>query len=193
MLDRRYEKQMTREERKQFEKEKLSQMTGKEKLEYLWMYYKIWLLVPVAVIAAIYLGVTMYRGMNEEILLNLVVVDGLADDYEGLESEIREYLGAEKSNQTVRINSNITSGAYQGEAAFSTLIGTESVDVVICPESFCDEDGRDVLEKAFVLEESKWLKKEAGIEYEPVCICIAKNTPNRENAEAFLELVEENK
>ena len=35
-------------------------MTGKEKLEYLWMYYKIWLLVPVAVIAAIYLGVTMY-------------------------------------------------------------------------------------------------------------------------------------
>ena len=111
MLDRRYEKQMTREERKQFEKEKLSQMTGKEKLEYLWMYYKIWLLVPVAVIAAIYLGVTMYRGMNEEILLNLVVVDGLADDYEGLESEIREYLGAEKSNQTERINSNITSGA----------------------------------------------------------------------------------
>lgn len=193
MLDRRYEKQMTREERKQFEKEKLSQMTGREKLEYLWMYYKIWLLVPVAVIAAIYLGVTMYRGMNEEILLNLVVVDGLADDYEGLESEIREYLGAEKSNQTVRINSNITSGAYQGEAAFSTLIGTESVDVVICPESFYDEDGRDVLEKAFVLEESKWLKKEAGIEYEPVCICIAKNAPNRENAEAFLELVEENK
>ena len=193
MLDRRYEKQMTREERKQFEKEKLSQMTGKEKLEYLWMYYKIWLLVPVAVIAAIYLGVTMYRGMNEEILLNLVVVDGLADDYEGLESEIREYLGAEKSNQTVRINSNITSGAYQGEAAFSTLIGTESVDVVICPESFYDEYGRDVLEKAFVLEESKWLKKEAGIEYEPVCICIAKNTPNPENAEANLELVEQNK
>ena len=177
MLDRRYEKQMTREERKQFEKEKLSQMTGKEKLEYLWMYYKIWLLVPVAVIVAI----------------NLVVVDGLADDYEGLESEIWEYLGAEKSNQTVRINSNITSGAYQGEAAFSTLIGTESVDVVICPESFYDEYGKDVLEKAFVLEESKWLKKEAGIEYEPVCICIAKNTPNRENAEAFLELVEENK
>ena len=155
MLDRRYEKQMTREERKQFEK---------EKLEYLWMYYKIWLLVPVAVIVAIYLGVTMYRGMNEEILLNLVVVDGLADDYEGLESEIREYLGAEKSNQTVRINSNITSGAYQGEAAFITLIGTESVDVVICPESFYDEYGKDVLEKAFVLEESKWLKKEAGIE-----------------------------
>ena len=43
VLDRRYEKQMTREERKQFEKGKLSQMTGKEKLEYLWMYYKIWL------------------------------------------------------------------------------------------------------------------------------------------------------
>ena len=168
MLDRRYEKQMTREERKQFEKEKLSQMTGKEKLEYLWMYYKIWLLVPVAVIAAIYLGVTMYRGMNEEILLNLVVVDGLADDYEGLESEIWEYLGAEKSNQTVRINSNITSGAYQGEAAFSTLIGTESVDVVICPESFYDEYGKDVVEKAFVMEESKWIKKEAGIEYELV-------------------------
>lgn len=58
---------------------------------------------------------------------------------------------------------------------------------------FYDEYGKDVLEKAFVLEESKWLKKEAGIEYEPVCICIAKNTPNRENAKAFLELVEENK
>ena len=110
----RYEETMTKEERKAFEKEKLGQMTGKEKLEYLWMYYKVWLLIPVALIVAIYLGVTMYRGMNEEILLNLVLIDSTANDYEELSEELRESLGAEKDNQTVRVNGNITSGAYQG-------------------------------------------------------------------------------
>ena len=191
MLDRRYEETMTKEERKAFEKEKLGQMTGKEKLEYFWMYYKVWLLIPVALIVAIYLGVTMYRGMNEEILLNLVLIDSTANDYEELSEELRESLGAEKDNQTVRVNGNITSGAYQGEAAFSTLIGTESADVVICPESFYRQYEGDVLEEAAVVTDNQWLQEKAGIEYEPVYICIVKNTPNPENAQVFVDIAEE--
>ncbi len=191
MLDRRYEKQMTREERAAFEKEKLSQMTGREKLEYFWMYYKTWLAVPIIIIVLIYLGVTMYEGMNEKVLLNLVLVDSISDGYEDLEETARDYLGIEKRNQTVRINANITSGGYQGEAAFRTLIGTESVDVVLCPESFYQENGQDVLEVASTVEDSQWMKEEAGIEYEPVYVCIARNTPNREHAEAFVRFIEE--
>lgn len=190
MLDRRYEKQMTREEKKAFEKEKLSQMTGKEKLEYFWMYYKIWLLIPLAVIVAIYLGVTMYQGMHEEIVLNLVLVDSNLNEYDELKKTVKDDLGADKKNQTVRINGSITTGVYQGEAAFATLIGTESVDVVLCPESFYQENGEDVLEVVSTVEDSQWLEEEAGIEYEPVYVCIAMNTPNRENAETFVRLIE---
>nr|WP_296265805.1 hypothetical protein [uncultured Merdimonas sp.] len=190
MLDRRYEKQMTREEKKAFEKEKLSHMTGKEKLEYIWMYYKIWFLIPLAVIVAIYLGVTMYQGMHEEIDLNLVLVDSNLNEYDELKKTVKDDLGADKKNQTVRINGSITTGAYQGEAAFATLIGTESVDVVLCPESFYQENGKDVLEVVSTVEDSQWLEEEAGIEYEPVYVCIAMNTPNRENAETFVRLIE---
>ena len=41
MLDRKYERQMSGKEKRKFEAEKMRQMTLKEKIEYLWMYYKI--------------------------------------------------------------------------------------------------------------------------------------------------------
>ena len=62
MLDRKYERQMSGKEKRKFEAEKMRQMTLKEKIEYLWMYYKIIFLIPVIIGVVIYLGVTMYQG-----------------------------------------------------------------------------------------------------------------------------------
>ena len=75
MLDRRYEQQMDKKEKRQFEKEKLKEMSGRQKLEYLWMYYKVWLLVPIGIALLVWVGVTMYRSKTEEVLLNVVMLE----------------------------------------------------------------------------------------------------------------------
>ena len=66
MLDRKYERQMSGKEKRKFEAEKMSQMTLKEKLEYLWMYYKVYLLIPVVIVVLIVVGVQMYHGITPE-------------------------------------------------------------------------------------------------------------------------------
>ena len=67
MLDRRYEQQMDKKEKRQFEKEKLKEMSGRQKLEYLWMYYKVWLLVPIGIALLVWVGVTMYRRHRKQL------------------------------------------------------------------------------------------------------------------------------
>ncbi len=190
MLDRRYEKVMSKEERRQFEKEKLSQMNWKEKLEYLWMYYKIWLLVPILLLAAIYLGVCFYHGLTEDILLQVVVIDSSQEDYDGLGDQFKEYIGADKSNQKVTFNSNLNTATYQGEMAFTALLTGESIDLVVCNEEFYQQEGQDVLEKCAELDPDSDYAKKLGVAYEPVYLCVAVNAPNRENAQQFIEMLQ---
>lgn len=193
MLDRRYERMLDKKERREFEKEKLRGMAGREKLEYLWMYYKAWLLVPVGIAAAVWLGVLIYRGKTEEVLLQVVVTDSTSDEFGALEDGFKSYIKAEGKRQTVRVNSSLSNGTYQGEIAFSTLIGVESVDVVLCTEEFY-EAYSDVLELQDMYSGGAaggWLAKAAGLPYEPVCVCIAGNAPDRENAQKFVQMLED--
>ena len=96
MLDRKYERQMSGKEKRKFEAEKMSQMTLKEKLEYLWMYYKVYLLIPVVIVVLIVVGVQMYHGITQKVLLNLTILGGESTDRTGLEKEILELLGDRK-------------------------------------------------------------------------------------------------
>lgn len=84
MLDRKYERQMSGKEKRKFEAEKMSQMTLKEKLEYLWMYYKVYLLIPVVIVVLIVVGVQMYHGITQKVLLNLTILGGESTDRTGL-------------------------------------------------------------------------------------------------------------
>lgn len=192
MLDRRYERMMSKKERRQFEKEKLKEMGWKQKAEYLWMYYKVWLLVPVLAVAAVYFGVHLYHGMTDEVLLQVMIVDGKAAEDGRLEQQFKDYIGAGKKNQTVRVNDSLGTATYQGELAFSTFIGAEAVDVVLCTEEFYQEEGEGVLEKCAQLENSGALKELLGeVPYTPVCVCIVGNAPNMENARQFVAMLED--
>ena len=51
-------------------------MTFGKKLEYLWMYYKAWFAGLLFLIAAVCLGITMYRGAHTTVLLNVAIVGG---------------------------------------------------------------------------------------------------------------------
>ena len=48
-------------------------MPLEKKVEYLWMYYKTWLVILAVIIGVIYLGCTMYKGRHTTVLLNVAV------------------------------------------------------------------------------------------------------------------------
>lgn len=209
MLDRKYERMMDKKERRRFEKEKLSKMSLKEKIEYLWMYYKIWLAVPAAVIVAVYTGVQMYHGMNEEIMLNVTIINGKNMERTAFGEEIRKLLGAEKKNETVQLNANLTAaGDYNSKIGLSTLIGAEAVDVLVCPEELYEEyaeiggfvnleellpeeiqDGGKVHGDAVILENSEYLEENVGTLYDTVYVCVVNNAKHKENAARFLQML----
>ena len=190
MLDRRYEQQMDKKEKRQFEKEKLKEMSGRQKLEYLWMYYKVWLLVPIGIALLVWVGVTMYRSKTEEVLLNVVVADGIGSSYDEVEQELKDRIQADGNNQTVKLNNSLSAATYQGEMAFTTLVAAESIDVVVCPEEFYEEY-KDVMGEPVILEAGEWMAENLGIPYETVYVGIVENAPNRENAEVFVEILQE--
>lgn len=210
MLDRKYERQMSMKERRKFEAEKMQAMTLKEKIEYLWMYYKVYLLIPVVIVALIVVGMQMYHGMTEKVLLNLAILGGDNIDRSGLDKEITELLGTGDKKETVKINANLSGSSddYNSNIALSTLVGAEAVDVIICPEeiyeSYTKQSGFMNLEKilseeaiaggkvqgdAVVLETSSYMTDEIGISYEPVYVCIMSNAQNEKQAVKFIEML----
>ena len=195
MLDRKYERQMSGKEKRKFEAEKMSQMTLKEKLEYLWMYYKVYLLIPVVIVVLIVVGVQMYHGITQKVLLNLTILGGESTDRTGLEKEILELLGTGKKNEAVKI-------------ALSTLIGAEAVDILICPEevykAYADQNSflnlEDLLSEealasgkvqgdALILEGSDYMAQEVGVVYEPAYVCVMSNAQNEKQAAEFIEML----
>lgn len=210
MLDRKYERQMSMKEKRKFEAEKMKTMTLKEKIEYLWMYYKVYLLIPVIIVAMIVVGMQMYHGMTEKVLLNLAILGGDNIDRSGLEKEATELLGTGDKKETVKINANLSGSSddYNSNIALSTLIGAEAVDVIICPEeiyeSYAEQNGFVNLEKtlseeaiaggkvqgdAVILETSSYMTDELGVSYEPVYVCIMSNAQNEKQAVKFIEML----
>ena len=210
MLDRKYERHMSMKERRRFEAEKMSQMTRKEKIEYLWMYYKSYLLIPVIIVVLAAIGVQMYHGMTEKVLLNLTILGGENVDRTDLDKDITRLLGTGKKNETVKINANLSGSSedYNSNIALSTLVGAEAVDVMICPEEiyeqYDDQNGFDNLEKilsedalgsgkvhgnAVILDTGKYMSEKVGVSYEPVYVCIMSNTQNEKQAVKFVEML----
>lgn len=89
----------------------------------------------------IYLGVTMYQGITREVLLNLTITGGTGTELTDLEEDVKDLLGTGSSKETVEINSNLSGSAddYNSNVALSTLIGAESVDVLICTEEVYEQ------------------------------------------------------
>lgn len=210
MLDRKYERHMSMKERRRFEAEKMSQMTRKEKIEYLWMYYKSYLLIPVIIVVLAAIGIQMYHGMTEKVLLNLTILGGENVDRTDLDKDITRLLGTGKKNETVKINANLSGSSedYNSNIALSTLVGAEAVDVMICPEEiyeqYDDQNGFENLEKilsedalgsgkvhgnAVILDTGQYMSEKVGVSYEPVYVCIMSNTQNEKRAVKFVEML----
>ena len=78
-MEHKYESDLTKKEKRQMEIEKLKSMNFMEKLDYIWTYYKLWFAGALAVVALIYLGFTMYQGMQKNEVVSVAILGANMD------------------------------------------------------------------------------------------------------------------
>lgn len=194
-------------------KEKMKGMTLLQKIDYLWTYYKIWLLIPIGIGVVIYIACSAYRASQENELVSTIVVGSVSQDTEEIEEEIKTYMGKTEKRDIVRMHMNIPADqlAQTSQVALTTLIGAESVDVIVCPqdvyEHFSSQDGfvdmnqvigeakeQEGIEltnkgDALKVTDSKFLQEKLGTPYKEVYIGVFINAPHEKGAAQFVQYV----
>lgn len=193
-MTQRYESDMTKKEKRQREREKLKSLNFGGKIEYIWMYYKAWFLVLAVAAAAVYLGISMYQGSKENVLVNIAIVGGNSQDTESiqaLEQEVKVWLGASGKYDTVRVQANIPEdgGSISSQTALTTLIGANAVDVLVCPEEIYNEyDNQGGFRGSpLVFENNSVMKEKMGVMYDKIYVSVMVNAEHMENAESVLQ------
>ena len=132
------ESDLPKEEKRRLEKEKIKGMSGTKKLGYLWTYYKVWLLVPVLVLVAVFTGVQIWQNAQENPLLYVNISDtemGSDEGMDRLSEDLRTVLGAENAHETVPVtNSVLSAGNYEASVMMSVWLSTGEMDIVLCDE-----------------------------------------------------------
>lgn len=192
-MTQRYESDMTKKEKRLREREKLRSLSFAGKIEYIWMYYKAWFLVLAVGAAAVYLGISMYQGSKENVLVNIAIVGGTSQDTESiqaLEQEVKEWLGASGKYDTVRVQANIPEdgGSVSSQTALTTLIGANAVDVLVCPEGVYEEYSVQggFRDNTLILQNNDIMKKKLGVTYDKVYISALINGEHAENADSVI-------
>lgn len=183
-------------------------MTPGKKLEYLWMYYKAWLVGFLFLLAAVWLGLTMYRNMNTEVLLNVAIVGGDSNQASALAEDFAAYAGITEKNGEIRVKANLPdeSSGSSLTTALTTLMGADALDVLICSEGVYEEYstqegflktadvlgdraaayGDRVLEDAVCpAADSAFVRREM-VRYDKIYAAISVNCQNPEMAAEFL-------
>lgn len=194
----RYESDLTKKEKRQRELEKLKSMTLGGKIEYIWMYYKIWFAVVAILVAAVYVGFTMYQGSKANVLVNVVIVGGDAQDTEKievLEQEIKQKLGAKGKYDTVRVQANIPEdgGSTQSQTALTTLFGANAIDILICPQNIYEEYASQggFAGDTLVLDNEGKIKEIVQVLYDEIHVAIPINAEHKEAAKTVMKYLSE--
>lgn len=169
-------------------------MPLKKKVEYLWMYYKIWLVILAVIIGVIYLGCTMYKGRHTTVLLNVAVTGGDSQKAEELNKDFCKYAGIDKKDGIIRIQANIPEdgGSLSSKTALTTLVGADAVDVLICREDVYQEyKKQDGFQETIDFPEDNMLKKKKIISYDDAHAAIMVNAQNQKMAEKFISYLEQ--
>lgn len=142
-----HETDLTKEERRLLEKEKLGSMDWKHKLEYIWDYYKPQIFGVVGFFILIWGGVSWYQNAQKETIVYTVAIDGhiMEQDKEEIETDFKEYLGDEDKDHVITIDTSVTSAGGDSQAEYnanikmSTIIAAGAVDIIIGPEGSMDQ------------------------------------------------------
>ena len=122
---------------------KIKSVKGKDRLEYLWMYYKHWIVIVLFGILLIQTVYTMICNSREEHILTVVLVDTNIEklqEVKSLEYDLESFLCGDKKHQVVMIDTS----AYSREtdeniAKLAVALSIVSdTDAVICDRTVYD-------------------------------------------------------
>ena len=144
MTEKRYESDLTAKEKRQLEWKKIKNMNWKQRIEHIWLYYKvhmILLLVFISLIAVIVQGIENSR---YETMLNVTIINSGIHDPDGLEKDFKEYIGDEEKYHEYVVDANYyltgdQANDYNYVIKLSTMIGAQEIDVFIANKEEYDK------------------------------------------------------
>lgn len=146
-MEKRYESDLSGREKLEQQWKTICSLKGKKKLEYLWNYYKVVLVILLAVILVVYTISVMVRNGKDNTVLSIVIVDSEKSSDEAakqLEKQLLELLGAEGKYDCVEIV--LSANSVQTEDNIAKLRVSLSVvgeaDLVICNQEVYEEYAR---------------------------------------------------
>ncbi len=218
-IHKKHETDLTKEEKRQLEKEKLAGMDWKHKLEYIWDYYKPQIFGVIAFFLLIWGGISWYHHAQQETILYAVALDSyfLGDVQDEVEEDFKEYLGDEDENHVITIDTSVTSAsdnsqvAYNSTVKMSTIVAAGAVDIVIGPADYLDQyveqdavydlteilpadlteqlQDRIVDGKRLSLDGNAFLQEKLNNETEDVQLVVLTLGQNKETAVRFIEYI----
>lgn len=216
----RYESDMTRQERRLIEKEKLSTMDWKGKLGYLWTYYKFVLLIAaIVVLAVVFIFQTIENSRYNDILTIGVNMPAVTADNEKIEQALDEAIGTGEKYDRISLDMSYSmldaeSADYNMVMKFTTVVAAQGMDVLFTNEAIyehyseqemfldlteiltpeqCEKLGIESGDDYLDVTDSNWVSSMQLVDYEPVYLTVIANTKNTEKVKEFIELVEEGK
>jgi hypothetical protein len=135
------EKEEQREKRRQ-ERQKIASLHGKKRLQYLWDYYKVWLVFLAIAIVAVNIAVTIVRGLMTKTLLQ---VSALSADYSATGDQMQEdfssYIGGLKKHEELSFDLSIdlhpgavTQAEQVADVKLQVQVSSGTLDVVLVPD-----------------------------------------------------------
>lgn len=140
MTEKRYESDLTRKEKWQLEKEKIKKMGWKERLAYIWTYYKPHMAGFLALIMfGCMVGQIIYRAQFDTIF-SVAVINGGSGNSEFMQSDFKSYLGDEDKYHEVVVDTSMyllgdDGQDYTSITKLTTLVGARDLDAMISPRS----------------------------------------------------------
>ena len=140
-LERQQEKEEQREKRRQ-ERQKIASLHGKKKLQYLWDYYKVWLVFLAIAIVAVNIAVTIVKGLMTKTLLQ---VSALSADYSAAGDQMQEdfssYIGGLKKHEELSFDLSIdlhpgavTQAEQVADVKLQVQVSSGTLDAVLVPD-----------------------------------------------------------
>lgn len=178
-FQKKHESDMTSKEKRELEREKLASMHGLEKAEYILTYYKLYIVAALVIILAAY-GIPKWINnmVNDETYLYVAVVDA-ATEGENFIEDFRASLGDEEEHHKYLLDTGIfhtvtlDGGSeldYNAKVKLSSMVGSGSVDVLICPKDIYDLYSTEDEEERVLYQMTELMGEEFVSEHQELCI-----------------------
>ena len=213
-MEKRYESDMTLKEKRQNELKKLKSMTFKQKVGYIWTYYKGVFAGIIIACVIISIGVQMFQNSQLKSLLSIAVVDSNYnhdEQVEALQNDFLAYAGTGDKHEVVDVDTSLLSGDdYNAVVKMTVVMGAGTADMMFCGEETYKKykqqeaflSWKEILGDDYSkyedymtddgrldLEKCPNWEKYNMVYYSPVYAVVMSSSKNLENCIKFLEIM----